>query len=204
MQGVRMKPLQHNFVHLPENSRLPSEVRRAAVFLDRDGVLNRDVHFLTRLDDIQILPGVAEALCGLQDRFHLIVVTNQSGIARGYITEAQLHAIQMEMSRQLAEAGCIIDAYYFCPHHPEGNVTPYTIDCACRKPKPGMIAHAAADWGIDLTASYLIGDRTRDVEAGHAAGVKPILLTDTPPELPFDCHFSANLRDAVSTISHRV
>jgi D-glycero-D-manno-heptose 1,7-bisphosphate phosphatase len=199
-----MKPLQHDFVHLPENSRLPYAARRGAIFLDRDGVLNKDVHFLTRLDDIHILPGVAEALRDLQGRFHLIVITNQSGIARGYITEAELHTIQMEMSRQLAEAGCIIDAYYFCPHHPQGNLASYAIDCACRKPKPGMIARAAADWNIDLPASYLIGDRTRDVEAGRAAGVKSILLTKSPPELPFDCLFAADLRAAALQYIHRV
>jgi D-glycero-D-manno-heptose 1,7-bisphosphate phosphatase len=195
--------MQHDFVHLPENSRLESESknRRAAVFLDRDGVLNKDVHFLTRLEDIEILPGVAEALRGLQDRFHLIVFTNQSGIARGYIDEAKLLAIQMEISRKLAADGCVIDAYYFCPHHPQGRIADYTIECECRKPRPAMIARAAADWTIDLSQSCVIGDRARDVEAGHAAGIRRLfLLTQSPPDLPFDCGFAPDLRAAASMI----
>jgi D-glycero-D-manno-heptose 1,7-bisphosphate phosphatase len=192
-----------DFVQLPENSRLSSQTtanRRRAIFLDRDGVINKDVHFLTHLEDVQILPGVSEALRGLQDDFYFIVYTNQSGIARGLIDVAKLRAIQMEISRKLAEENCLIDAYYFCPHHPQGSVAAFTIECECRKPKPGMIARAAADWNIDLMESHAVGDRVRDVQAAHAAGVKAILLTTAPPDLPFACGFAPDLRAAASII----
>ena len=195
--------MQHDFVHMPEDSRLssqPEPANRHAIFLDRDGVINKDVNFLTSVDDIQIMPGVTEALRDLHDDFYFIVYTNQSGIARGFINDAKLRAIHTEISRKLAAEKCRVDASYFSPHHPQGNVPEFTITCECRKPKPGMIARAAADWNIDLAGSHAIGDQVRDVQAAHDAGVRPILLTTSPPNLPFDCGFAPDLRAAASMI----
>ncbi|MBI4505448.1 MAG: HAD family hydrolase [Chloroflexi bacterium] len=169
------------FVHLPEGSRFlrPATERQAgaaAVFLDRDGVLLADVHFLRRPAQLRVLPGVPEAVRALQEHFALVVVTNQSGIARGLFGEEELLAIHAELARRLAIEGGVLDALYFCPHLPEGTVPAYRMDCECRKPKPGMLVRAACEWQLDLARSFMVGDAWRDVAAGRAAGVHSILL----------------------------
>lgn len=170
-------------LHLPGNSRLVGgrpQLKRpaggAAVFLDRDGVIVEDVHFLRDPAQLRILPGVARALRLLQTDFYLIVVSNQSGIARGFFSEADLAAIHTELVRKLAAEGAVIDALYYCPHLPQAPVEAYAKECQCRKPSSGMLVRAQSDWGIDLGASYMIGDRPRDIEAGLAAGLTGLLL----------------------------
>ena len=171
------------YLHLPLNSRLPFTsigggglLARRAVFLDRDGVLVEDVHFLTSPKQLRLLPGVTSALCELQSRFFVIVVTNQSGIARGFLTEEDLMTIHAELVRLLSAEGVTVDALYYCPHLPEAVVPAYGISCICRKPGPGMLLRAAGDWRIDLSQSFLMGDTFRDIEAARRAGVKGIMI----------------------------
>ena len=170
------------YLHVPANSRLLSDMAercpRPAVFLDRDGVLVEDVHFLTSADQLRLLPGVAEALRALQEKFSIIVVTNQSGIARGYLTEGDLTGIHGGLALLLAAKQVGVDAFYYCPHLAEGTVEAYRMDCRCRKPKPGMLLRASEDFGIDPAESFLVGDMPRDIQAGDAAGVRSILLTE--------------------------
>ena len=170
------------YLHIPANSRLLNDVgdrsTRPAVFLDRDGVLVEDVHFLTNAAQLKLLPGVADALRALQERFSIIVVTNQSGIARGYLTEDDLTGIHGSLAVLLAAEEVGVDAFYYCPHLAEGTVAAYQVDCTCRKPKPGMLLRASEGFGIDLAGSFLVGDMPRDIQAGDAAGVRSVLLSE--------------------------
>ncbi len=145
-----------------------------AVFVDRDHTLIEDPGYIADPRQIKLLPGVDIALKSLSAAgFKIVVVTNQSGIARGMLTEKALDAIHDELRRQLAQKEAYLDAIYYCPFHPEGTVEGYIQDSELRKPKPGMLIDASANYGIDLTKSYMIGDRWRDVEAGQAAGCRP-------------------------------
>lgn len=145
---------------------------KKAVFLDRDGTIIYDVHFLSRLEDCVLLPGVASMLRSFQTAgYELIVVTNQGGIARGFFDAAFVQQTHVYLSKMLAAEGVFIKAFYFCPHHPtEAKVKDLLIDCSCRKPKPGMLLQAAADHAIDLRASFMIGNAPSDLAAGAAAG----------------------------------
>lgn len=146
---------------------------RPCVFLDRDGVLNHDVGYTYRPEDLRWIDGAREAVKLLNDAGYLVVVaTNQSGVARGRYTEADVDAFHAHMSAQLAEAGGRIDAFYHCPYHHEGVVERYCIaDHPDRKPNPGMILRAMADLPIRREGSFLIGDRDSDIEAAAAAGL---------------------------------
>ena len=151
--------------------------KRKAVFLDRDGTINVEVQYLCDVADFQFIAGVPQALKRLKEAgFLLVVVTNQSGIGRGYYDEAALAAIHSHMHAELAGFGAAIDACYFCPHHPEHASGDYRQECACRKPLPGMLQRAAEDLDIDLSASFMVGDKLADVEAGINAGCTPLLV----------------------------
>ena len=154
-----------------------------AVFLDRDGTLNRHDGFLTDIEDFTLIDGVAEAIKAINASGYLaIVITNQPVVARGEVTFAELDTIHQKMETLLGREGAYLDAVYFCPHHPhkgyEGEVPELKIECECRKPKPGMILQAARDFHIDLSASWMVGDSDRDVLAGKNAGCKTVLLSD--------------------------
>ena len=145
---------------------------RKAVFLDRDGVINLDRAYVHRWDDFEFVPGAVEAMRRLkQAGYALVVVTNQSGLARGYYTEEQYQELTLAMKQALAEAGAAVDEVYHCPHHPRGSVAGLDIDCDCRKPAPGMILRAAKELNLSLADSILIGDKPSDIEAARAAGV---------------------------------
>lgn len=145
---------------------------RRAAFLDRDGVINRDTGYLHRWEDFEFLPGVLGALQRLHGAGHpLVIVTNQSGIARGYYTEAAYQALTTHMCRTMAEAGAPPLAVYHCPHHPAGQVPGLAVDCDCRKPRPGLLRRAATEHALDLDASFMVGDKLADVQAARAAGV---------------------------------
>lgn len=150
---------------------------RRAVFLDRDGTINEEREYLHRVEDFAFIPGAPEAIRALRRAgFLVIVVTNQSGIGRGYYDEAALARLHAHMDAELALVGAAVDAYYFCPHHPRHGIGDYRRECDCRKPLPGMLLVAAREWHVDLDASYLVGDKLVDVEAALAAGCRPILV----------------------------
>ena len=148
-----------------------------AVFLDRDGTINREVDYLSTPDDFEFLPGAIEALRELGAAgFQLVVVTNQSGIARGLLDEATLALIHERMVSELREAGVELDWIGYCPHHPDIGAPGYRAACSCRKPQPGMLLSAAGNLGIDLDASFCVGDSLRDVDAAEAVSVEGILV----------------------------
>lgn len=148
-----------------------------AIFFDRDGTVNVEVDFLTSPQDLILLPGAADAVREATAMgFKTIVITNQSGIARGLLTETQLGDIHSELKKQLELQGAYLDAIYYCPHHPEDGTDSYRATCDCRKPNIGMLTKAAAEFELDLKRSFVIGDRMRDVEAARNAGATPILV----------------------------
>lgn len=151
---------------------------RRAVFLDRDGVLVRDQGPLTQVAQIELLPGVAQALASMKRAdFELIVVSNQTAVARGLLDAAGVIALQGEVERAIvALGGPSLDGFYFCPHHPRASLPELRCDCECRKPAPGLLRQAAAERGIELERSFMIGDRASDVVAGYRAGCSTILL----------------------------
>jgi D-glycero-D-manno-heptose 1,7-bisphosphate phosphatase len=152
--------------------------QKPALFLDRDGVLNEDRGYVHRWEDFRWIPGAREAVAAFNRAGWLvIVVTNQSGVGRGYYTEAEMHALHQEMQKDLAEAGGRIDAFYHAPQHPEAAADTYRHpDPPLRKPNPGMILQALADWPIDREGSLLVGDKPSDLEAALRAGVRGVLF----------------------------
>lgn len=170
------KDIQTGLVHQRNLSH-----KQQAVFLDRDGTINKDVGFLTDIDSMELIPGAAEAVRKINESGYLaVVVTNQPVIARGELTFEQLQEINNKLETLLGKEGAYIDALYFCPHHPDkgfaGERLAYKCNCDCRKPKPGMLLHAAEDFNIDLSLSYMAGDSDRDVQAGIQAGCRESVL----------------------------
>ena len=155
--------------------------KQKAIFLDRDGTINKEVGFLRNINDFELLPGVAEAIRKINSSGYLaIVITNQPVIARGDVTVDELDQIHNKMETLLGAEGAYIDGLYYCPHHPDrgfdGEVAELKIDCDCRKPKPGMLLKAARDFNIDLASSWMIGDKDKDVMAGKAAGCQTVWI----------------------------
>lgn len=149
-----------------------SAAPRKAAFLDRDGVINLDRAYVHRWDEFEFVPGAIDAMRRLKEAgYALVVVTNQSGIARGYYTDEQYQALTAAMREALADAGAAVEAVYHCPHHPKGSVAELAIDCDCRKPAPGMILRAAKELNLSLSDSILVGDKPSDIEAARTAGV---------------------------------
>jgi len=145
-----------------------------AVFIDRDGTMAKDVSYCSRPEDFELLPHTAEAISLLnQHGFKVIVITNQSGIARGYFTEETLAEIHEKMKDELAKEGAWVDAIYHCPHHPDDN-------CQCRKPKPKLALQAAKDHDIELKDSLVVGDLQMDIDLGKAIGCRTILIGTLP------------------------
>jgi D-glycero-D-manno-heptose 1,7-bisphosphate phosphatase len=156
----------------------PSPPLRPALFLDRDGVLNEDRGYVARWEDFRWIPGAREAVAAFNRAGWLvIVVTNQSGVGRGFYTEADMHALHARMREDLEKVGGHIDAFYHAPQHPEAAVDAYRHpDPPDRKPNPGMILRALQEWPIDRDASLLIGDKPSDLEAALRAGIKGVLF----------------------------
>ncbi|MBD2460888.1 HAD family hydrolase [Oscillatoria sp. FACHB-1407] len=150
---------------------------RRAVFLDKDGTLIHNVPYNVDPDKIQLTEGAAIALQRLHAaQYDLIVITNQSGVARGYFPETALLGVEQRLHELFAAVGVPLMGFYYCPHHPQGTLPTYAFECDCRKPRPGLIYQAAQDHAIDLTQSWFIGDILHDVEAGRAAGCRTVLL----------------------------
>ena len=149
-----------------------------AAFFDRDGVLNVDKSYLYKIEDLEWIDGAKEALAYLtQHGYTVFVVTNQSGIARGYYTVDDMNKLHEFMAQQVAAAGGKIEKFYYCPHLPEGKIAEYAVECDCRKPKPGLILRAFEEYDIDKESAFLIGDKPRDVESAEAAGIKGHLFS---------------------------
>ena len=162
------------------------------VFFDRDRTIIEDPGYLTDPDAVKLLPGVDLAMRSLADEgFKLVIVTNQSAVARGMITEEGLEKIHEELRRQLAEKGAKLDGIYYCPHHPEGTVEEYARDSVDRKPQPGMLLRAAKELNLDLPGSWMVGDSPRDVEAGQRAGCRTIRVRSTAEEGGEAAHMDA-------------
>jgi D-glycero-D-manno-heptose 1,7-bisphosphate phosphatase len=151
--------------------------KNTAVFLDRDGVINEEVGYLDRLDKLKIIPSAYEAIRLINESgMKAIVISNQAGVARRLFTEDFVKKTHEHLQTALHQKEAHIDNFYYCPHHPTEGIEPYRRACDCRKPAPGMLLQAAQDLNIDLTKSYLVGDRFRDMEAAKKVGVKGILV----------------------------
>lgn len=150
---------------------------RPAIFLDRDGTLNVDVGYLHALADLELFPWTIDALRMLHRAgYLLVVISNQSGIALGFIEDGFVEIAHDEIQARLKRAGVALDGFYYCPHHPTATRAELRKDCDCRKPRPGMIQQAARELDIDLSKSWTIGDKWLDVQVGHTAGTKSILV----------------------------
>jgi D-glycero-D-manno-heptose 1,7-bisphosphate phosphatase len=165
---------------LPEESMAPRNdagPARPAVFLDRDGTINEQMGYINHISRFQLLPGVGQAIRSLNAYgLPVVVVTNQSGLARGYFPESLLDTVHLEMHRLLALEGAHLDGLYICPHHPEAKEARFREHCNCRKPKTGLLEQAAAELHLDLGRSFMVGDRWSDLRCGAAVGAATILV----------------------------
>jgi D-glycero-D-manno-heptose 1,7-bisphosphate phosphatase len=169
-------------------------VSRRAMFLDRDGVLMEDVGYPRRVEDVRLLPGVGQALRRLRNAgFLLVVISNQAGIGRGIITPQAARAVHERLVELLAQEGVVLDDFRYCPHHPDDG-------CRCRKPSPAMLLDAAGDLDIDTSASFMIGDKESDVEAGRRAGCRTILFGEPIPGVEADA-VAASWEEAVDFVT---
>lgn len=157
-----------------------------AVFLDRDGTVTEEVGYLTSLDMLKLIRGAGAAIKRLNEAgFKVVLVTNQSGVARGYFPESLVDDAHGLLRRMLMKDGALLDGIYYCPHHPTAGKAEYTIVCDCRKPETGLLDRAARDLAIDLKQSFMVGDKWSDVELGHRAGMRSILVrTGFSPDDP--------------------
>ena len=158
--------------------------KRKAVFLDRDGVLDIDKGYICRPDQVEWVTGAREAVAALVRRgYQVYVVTNQSGVARGFYTEHDVETLHENMNRELEKTGGHIEKFYYCPHLPGAPLPEYNRNCECRKPKPGMILQALSEYGISRDRAFLFGDSPRDVESAERAGIRGFLFTGSDLDL---------------------
>lgn len=151
--------------------------KQPAVFLDRDGTINEQMGYINHISRFVLLPGAAQAIRTLNEQnIPVVVVTNQSGLARGYFPPFLLEEVHAKMERELAAEGARIDGLYICPHHPEAKEEQFRKDCDCRKPKTGLLEQAAAEMNLDLSRSFMVGDRWSDLKCGDRVGATPILV----------------------------
>jgi D-glycero-D-manno-heptose 1,7-bisphosphate phosphatase len=159
--------------------------RRPAAFLDRDGVLNVDHGYVHRPEQLEWTAGAPESVRLLNEAgYFVLVITNQSGVARGFFDEAAVKSFHAHMQNALAEKGAHIDAFYYCPHHPKGAVKAFTMACSCRKPRIGMLEQAAREWPIDIAKSFFIGDKDDDMTAASSFKVRGIKFDSRLHSLP--------------------
>jgi len=186
-----------------------------AVFLDRDGTINEEMGYINHISRFKIFRFVPKAIRILNESgYKVIVVTNQSGVARGYFDEQLVKEVHKKLLNKVELAGAKIDAIYYCPHHPDEGKPPYRIDCECRKPKTGMIQKAKNAFNLDITRSFMIGDRYKDVEFGHKAGLHTVMVLTGYGKGEYTYqrqqwkkkpdHISKNLLEAANWISGRL
>jgi len=148
-----------------------------AVFIDRDGTLNEEVNYLSQAEKVRILPNAIEGIKLLKEAgFKIIVISNQSGVARGYFTEEDVQLINSKINELIMQSGANIDGFYYCPHHPEGAVDKYRRVCQCRKPESSLFLQAAAQKNIDIKKSFIVGDKLSDIQMSESLGARAILL----------------------------
>ncbi len=165
-----------------------------AVFLDRDGTINEDVGYLKEPGDARLLDGAADAIRLLNSHgLKTIIITNQSGVARGYFTEEELQQINRRVLELLEEEGAVVDAIYYCPHHPDDG-------CECRKPMPGLLRRAASELDIELESSYMVGDKTTDVLAARSVGARGVLMAEDDKRCEDADYVCSSLLEAVTWI----
>ncbi len=152
-------------------------MKRPAVFIDRDGTINEQMGYINHMSRFILLPGVSEAIRLLNENdFFAIIVSNQSGVARGYFPIVLVYELHASLKASLKEEGAVIDGIFFCPHYPRGIVPDYTCECDCRKPKTGLIDQACKSFDIDMSRSYMIGDRHLDIELAHRLDLRGIMV----------------------------
>jgi D-glycero-D-manno-heptose 1,7-bisphosphate phosphatase len=152
-------------------------MRRRAIFLDRDGTVSEEVGYVNHISRLRLLPRTAEAIRKINEsQFLAVLVTNQAGVARGYFKEELVRRVHARLKEMLAEGRARLDGIYYCPHHPTAGEPPYRRDCNCRKPKPGMIEAAREDLAIDLSRSFMVGDKYSDIVFAHSVGIKGVLV----------------------------
>ena len=184
---------------------------RSAVFLDRDGTINEDTGYVGDPDRVRVLPGAGRAIRRLNEAGRpVVVVTNQSGVARGFFSEEDVETVHRRVQDLLAEEGAHIDAFHYCPHHPTVGRDPYTGPCTCRKPEPGMLLRAAEEMGLTLRGCVLVGDQESDLVCAHRAGCAGILVRTGKGEetlrnleagmVPRPAYVATDLFDAVGWI----
>ena len=157
------------------------------IFLDRDGTINVDKGFVYKPEDIEFIDGVPEAIRKMNELdYKVIVISNQSGIARGFFTSNDVNKLHKYIDTELRKHGARIDAYYFCPHHPD-----YGSECSCRKPKIGLVEQAINDFNIDITKSWMIGDKASDVECARNAGLRAALVAVEYGKLEINNYYGA-------------
>lgn len=155
-------------------------MQNKAIFLDRDGTINIDKHYLYRIEDFEFVPGTLKGLRMLYEAgYKLILITNQSGIARGYFSEEDYQTLNSWLQQRLVENNSPLTASYYCPHLPDANIVEYKMNCECRKPKLGLFMKAVKDWDIDLSLSYAIGDRLRDCSICNSSNCQGFLVGNT-------------------------
>ncbi len=165
---------------------------KKAFFLDRDGVINVEVDYLHKPEDVVLCRGAADAIRKIHAAGYLaVVVSNQSGVARGMFTLREVKSVEEKILELLGDASARPDAFYYCPHHKDGTVSGLAVECDCRKPKPGLLLKAIRDLGIDPSASFLVGDQLSDLRAGEEAGCKAVVMVATG-------HGSKNLEKALT------
>ncbi|GAB4346923.1 MAG: D-glycero-beta-D-manno-heptose 1,7-bisphosphate 7-phosphatase [Desulfobulbaceae bacterium] len=191
------------------------QLKRPAVFLDRDGTINEQMGYINHICRFHLLPRAAEAIKLLNEHeVPVVVVSNQSGLARGYFPAELLDEVHALMREQLGREGAVIDAIYVCPHHPEAVIEKYREACNCRKPRTGLLERAATELGLDLEQSFLVGDRWSDVTCAHRAGCTPVLVLTgygrgdlqyiAPSQEVQPAHVADDLLDAVHWILGRI
>jgi D-glycero-D-manno-heptose 1,7-bisphosphate phosphatase len=189
-------------------------VKKPAVFIDRDGTVNEQMGYINHISRFIILPGVAEAFRILNSEGYLaIIVSNQSGVARGYFPIELLYNIHLFLKESLLSSGAVVDGIFFCPHYPRGSVPEYSFDCDCRKPKTGLIKQACGHFDIDISRSYMIGDHSSDMELAERSALKGILVKTgygrgvaehNLPGMTFKpCYIAEDLLDAVKWLTNK-
>ena len=192
-------------IYTPDSYSESSPSGKRALFLDRDGVINREINYLHKIEDFEFIDGIFD-LCrtAVEHNYRVVVVTNQSGIARGYYSEADLEKLTKWMMREFAGHGIEISRVYACPHLINADLESYRRDCHARKPNPGMLLQAKEDFNLDLSKCIFIGDKKRDMEAGLRAGIGSLILFDASGSVPEDLDLKVSIVSNLNQLKEKL